>query len=257
MKIIFPAVFESVWKRKETRIFLAFTFLPLLYLVASFFGDSNFMQISIVDGYKVGYLSFLDMMVNSADSFMLPILALYFLTISVFKREADDHTLFLYKDLNRSHIFWSKYISLLLILLIYVGIFSVTALVVHYGRVVHLDFGSARLFEDTLHNTLVTLFTIGTFILKGIFSISVATLLCLYFGNGTTLTAAVFVTIALMLMGVIGGPLALLLPNGYRDLAAQGMSEFFLALLGAMGTTVVYSVLFSTLAGRRFRDMEF
>lgn len=257
MKTIFPAVFESVWKRKESKIFLAFTLLPLIYFVSSFFGNSNFMQISILDGYKVGYLSFLDMMVNSADNFMLPILSLYFLTISVFKREADDHTLFLYKDLKRSHIFWSKYLSLLLILLIYVGIFSVTALVVHYGRVAHLDFGSARLLEDTLHNTLVTLFTIGTFVLKGIFSISVATLLCLYFGNGTTLTAAVFVTIALMLMGVIGGPLALLFPNGYRDLAAQGMSEFLLALLGSVGTTAVYSMLFSMLAGRRFKDMEF
>ena len=257
MKIIFPAVFESVWKRKETRIFLAFTFLPLLYFVASFFGNSNFMQISLVDDYKVGYLSFLDMMVNSADTFMLPILALYFLTISIFKREADDHTLFLYKDLKRSDIFWSKYISLLLILLIYLGLFAVISLLVHYGRVAHLEFGSARLFEDTLHNTLVTFFTIGTFVLKGVFSISVATLLCLYFGNGTTLTAAVFVTIALMLMGVIGGPLAFLLPIGYHDLATKGMSEFFLATLGALGTTIIYSLLFSNLAERRFKDMEF
>lgn len=46
MKQIFSAVFESVWKRKETKIFLLFSLYPLVYWVASLFGDSNFMQIT-------------------------------------------------------------------------------------------------------------------------------------------------------------------------------------------------------------------
>lgn len=44
MKQIFSAVFESVWKRKETKIFLLFSLYPLVYWVTSLFGDSNFMQ---------------------------------------------------------------------------------------------------------------------------------------------------------------------------------------------------------------------
>ena len=36
MKEIFPAVFESVWRRKETKIYLVFALYPLVYFVASF-----------------------------------------------------------------------------------------------------------------------------------------------------------------------------------------------------------------------------
>ncbi len=49
MNGIFSAVFEAVWKRKETKIFLVFALYPLIYFVASFFGSSNFMQINIAN----------------------------------------------------------------------------------------------------------------------------------------------------------------------------------------------------------------
>ena len=53
MKQIFSAVFESVWKRKETKIFLLFSLYPLVYWVASLFGDSNFMQIKTLGIQKL------------------------------------------------------------------------------------------------------------------------------------------------------------------------------------------------------------
>lgn len=90
MKQILPAIFTSVWKRKETKIYLLFVLFPVIFLLASFFGKSNFMQISVIGDSRVSGIAFLDMMISSADSFILPTLAIYFLTISVFRREIDD-----------------------------------------------------------------------------------------------------------------------------------------------------------------------
>lgn len=108
MKQILPAIFTSVWKRKETKIYLLFVLFPVIFLLASFFGKSNFMQISVIGDNRVSGIAFLDMMISSADSFILPTLAIYFLTISVFRREIDDHTMFLYRDLSRKNIFFFK-----------------------------------------------------------------------------------------------------------------------------------------------------
>lgn len=53
MKQIFPAVFRTIWKRKETQVYLLFTLFPFIYLVTSFIEGSNFMQIHAGEGYKV------------------------------------------------------------------------------------------------------------------------------------------------------------------------------------------------------------
>lgn len=100
MKQIFPAVFRTIWKRKETQVYLSFTLFSLVYLIASFFGKSNFIQISIPESQGISNLTFMDIMVNSIDGFILPTLVLYFLTFSVFKKELDDHTMFLYRSMQ-------------------------------------------------------------------------------------------------------------------------------------------------------------
>ena len=56
MKQILPAIFTSVWKRKESKIYLLFVLFPVIFLLASFFGKSNFMQISVIGDNRVsGY----------------------------------------------------------------------------------------------------------------------------------------------------------------------------------------------------------
>ncbi len=141
MKQIFPAIFRTIWKRKETQIYLLFTLFPFIYLVTSFIEGSNFMQIHASEG-SVSLVAFTNMMMSSVDSFILPSLTLYFLAISVFRKEVDEHTLFLYRDLGRKQIFWSKYLGLLATIVIFYGFFLATSAFVHYVRVIHLPFGS-------------------------------------------------------------------------------------------------------------------
>ena len=117
MKQILPAIFTSVWKRKETKIYLLFVLFPVIFLLASFFGKSNFMQISVIGDNRVSGIAFLDMMISSADSFILPTLAIYFLTISVFRREIEAVRTYFFQNILVYSQSWYYFIFYLLVFL--------------------------------------------------------------------------------------------------------------------------------------------
>lgn len=256
MKQIFPAIFRTIWKRKETQIYLLFTLFPFIYLVTSFIEGSNFMQIHAGEGV-VSLVAFTNMMISSADSFILPSLTLYFLAVSVFRKEVDDHTLFLYRDLGRKQIFWSKYLALLTTIAIFYGIFFATVAFVHYVRVIHLPFGSPSVFDASLAESLSNVFCIVSYLLKDILSVSLATALCLYLKNITTMVTGFLVTITMMILAVVGGPIAMIFPTSYIPLANEGLTGARLAYLGAIGVTVVYVLVFTKIASKKFKNLEF
>ncbi|CYV20758.1 hypothetical protein ACTGJ2_00350 [Streptococcus suis] len=256
MKQIFPAIFRTIWKRKETQIYLSFTLFPFIYLVTSFIEGSNFMQIHASEG-SVSLVAFTNMMMSSVDSFILPSLTLYFLAISVFRKEVDEHTMFLYRDLGRKQIFWSKYLGLLATIVIFYGLFFATSAFVHYVRVIHLPFGSPSVFDTSLAESLSNVFCIVAYLLKDILSVSLATALCLYLKNITTMVTGFLVTITMMILVVVGGPIAMLFPTSYMPLASEGLTGVGLAYLGAIGVTLVYALVFTKIAAKKFKNLEF
>ena len=257
MKQILPAIFTSVWKRKETKIYLLFTLFPLLYFLASFFGKSNFMQISVTSDYRLSNIAFLDMMINSVDTFILPTLAIYFLTISVFKREIDDHTMFLYRDLSRNKIFFSKYISLVSILAIFYTLFFCTSTIIYFTRVVDFPFASNTFLENNITSTLSTMQDILGIFLKDVFSVTVATVLCLYLSTGSTMVAAIILSITTMITSIIGGNIGMIFPNGYSRLLADEIISTPQAFFGALGVTLVYALILLMIGSKKFNNLEF
>ncbi|WP_074391031.1 hypothetical protein [Streptococcus suis] len=256
MKQIFPAIFRTIWKRKETQIYLLFTLFPLIYMAASFIEGSNFMQIHASEGL-VSLVAFTNMMMSSVDSFILPSLTLYFLAISVFRKEVDEHTMFLYRDLGRKQIFWSKYLGLLATIVIFYGFFLATSAFVHYVRVIHLPFGSPSVFDTSLAESLSNVFCIVAYLLKDILSVSLVTALCLYLKNITTMVTGFLVTITMMILAVVGGPVAMIFPTSYMPLASDGLTGVGLAYLGAIGVTLVYALVFTKIAAKKFKNLEF
>ena len=257
MKQILPAIFTSVWKRKETKIYLLFVLFPVIFLLASFFGKSNFMQISVIGDNRVSGIAFLDMMISSADSFILPTLAIYFLTISVFRREIDDHTMFLYRDLSRKNIFFSKYLSLLSILVLFYILFTCVSTTIYFTRVVQFPFASNTFFDNDLSITLSTLEDIFGIFLKDIFSVTVASVLCLYLKTGSTIVVAIILTFASMMTSMIGGGIAMLFPNGYNRLLNDDILSTPQAFLGALGITLVYAFILLIIGSKKFQNLEF
>lgn len=254
---LFPAVFESVWKRKETKLFLMFSFYSILYLIGSFFGSSNFMKISVEPGYELSYLSFFGMMISSAEGFLLPVITLYFLIISVFKKEIEDHTMFLYKDLNKNDIFGAKFLSLIIIVSIYFILSALVSLGVYYGRVVHMDIGANIFFDQTLELSLHSLTSLLSIFVKSLFAVALGTFASIHFKNGMTLLIGIISTIIMMFASVIGGNFVLLLPSGYVRLVEKGNLGVILSFVGPIVVVLIYTVILNHFSSKKFSSLEF
>ncbi|MDY4761740.1 hypothetical protein [Streptococcus thoraltensis] len=257
MKNLFSAIFDSIWKRKETKIYLTFACFSLIYLVASFFGDSNFYQIKMEEGFKLSFIGFWMLLFDSIDTLILPTLALFFLTVSVFKREVDDHTLFLYKDINRKQIFWAKYLSLIAIILIFLGISFVVSLGVFYTRVIHMDFATAAFFDSDKTETLASITALVIVTLKAIVLMTIASVLCLHWKTGATIVAAIVLSPIMSITGAVGGPVSLLFPTGYQKMAWSGTKEAGIAMVVASLVTLFYVLLFTSMGSKKFAQLEF
>lgn len=255
MKHVFLAVFNSVWKRKETKIFLAFSLYPLVFYISSFFPDSEFMKLSADPGTTFSFIEFFNLLFGTVNSITLPVLALYYLTHTVFRREIDDSLLFLYKDIDRKKIFVSKLVSLCLIVTVFGLLFLGFAIVAHYGAVVKLPLGSHAIFPATAKETLETLLSICVSFIDFYISIFLATFFSLYFSGGVTLLAGVIIGTATEIIALIGGPIALAYPTCYNQMIYEG--KFAEAVVGVVIVTFIYVAVLSYFGFKKFKNVEY
>ncbi len=96
-------------------------------------------------------------------------------------------------------------------------------------------------------------FCIVAYLLKDILSISLATALCLYLKNITTMITGFLVTITMMILAIVGGPVAMLFPTSYMTLASEGLTGAGLAYLGAICVTIIYVLVFTKIAAKNSR----
>ena len=255
MKHVFLAVFNSVWKRKETKIFLAFSLYPLVFYISSFFPDSEFMKLSADPGTTFSFIEFFILLFGTVNSITLPVLALYYLTHTVFRREIDDSLLFLYKDIDRKKIFVSKLVSLCLIVTVFGLLFLGFTIVAHYGAVVKLPLGSHAIFPATAKETLETLLSICVSFIDFYISIFLAAFFSLYFSGGVTLLAGVIIGTATEIIALIGGPIALAYPTCYNQMIYEGkLAE---AVVGVVIVTFIYVAVLSYFGFKKFKNVEY
>lgn len=257
MLAIFKPVFASVWKRKETKIFLAFAFLfPTLFLASTFLPKgSNFMVPHVTNGYLLSFVALTGTVFKSASDFVLPILALFYLTYTVFKGEADSHTMFLYKDIKRQDIFWAKVLSLVTIVLIYTGIFLLVMVVYYYTRIGYLDYATLTFWDhlDVMENAAFAQSILGG-MLDMLVCVLLSACLSLYLGVGATMAVAFGYSLGSSILAVFG--LASLFPTGNINALYEGASLF--STLGtSVLVTLVYSTVLSYLTLKYFKKMEF
>lgn len=253
---IIKPVFESVWKRKETRIYLGFAVIyPLVVLASSFLpASSNFMKISGNSAYLVTVAENYSLNLPSVTNLVLPILALFYLAFSVFRSEADSHIMFLYKDMNRKNILAAKIVSLLAIVLIFLAIFASLMILVSYVRLIHLDGYSASFFDEReIGITYDFIYANISFVLNSFVCILLAACFSLYSGIGLTMTLAFVYCLGGSILSIFG--FGFLFPNGFSKLAYEHN------LLGALGcsmiVTLIYSVFLIYFTLTYFKKMEY
>ncbi|HFI0563634.1 TPA: hypothetical protein ACGO35_001348 [Streptococcus suis] len=257
MLAIFKPVFASVWKRKETKIFLSFALLfPTLFLASTFLPKGhNFMAPSVNGGYLVSFVALTATVFKSASDFVLPILALFYLTYTVFKGEADNHTMFLYKDIKRQDIFWAKVLSLATIILIYTGFFLLVMVVYYYTRIGYLDYATLTFWDhlDVMENAAFAQSILGG-MLDMLVCVLLSACLSLYSGVGATMAVAFGYSLGSSILAIFG--LASLFPTGDINALYDGVSLFSTLGLSVL-VTLVYSMVLAYLTLKYFKKMEF
>lgn len=251
MKDIFLAVLSTTWNRKESKLFLLFSLIPILYL-ASTFMETSFMNVtSIETGAKLSFLEMYDGIFNLSFNSTLPTLSLFLLILSVVRSDIELHRLFLYKDIERKKILLSKILSILSLFALFVLIFSLLMFGVYYLRVIHLPFASGEFLGQ---DSLLAIFSIFGTILHHVFYIFLLTMISLFFSNIASIVSGI---ILLIFTGILPlfGKIGLIFPNGFRLLAEEG--NFHLAYIGIISLTTFYSLILFYFSLKKFRKVEF
>ena len=251
MKDIFLAVLSTTWNRKESKLFLLFSLIPILYL-ASTFMETSFMNVtSIETGAKLSFLEMYDGIFNLSFNSTLPTLSLFLLILSVVRSDIELHRLFLYKDIERKKILLSKILSILSLFALFVLIFSLLMFGVYYLRIIHLPFASGEFLGQ---DSLLAIFSIFGTILHHVFYIFLLTMISLFFSNIASIVSGI---ILLIFTGILPlfGKIGLIFPNGFRLLAEEG--NFHLAYIGIISITTLYSLILFYFSLKKFRKVEF
>lgn len=251
MKDIFLAVLSTTWNRKESKLFLLFSLIPILYL-ASTFMETSFMNVtSIETGVKLSFLEMYDGIFNLSFNSTLPTLSLFLLILSVVRSDIELHRLFLYKDIERKKILLSKILSILSLFALFVLIFSLLMFGVYYLRVIHLPFASGEFLGQ---DSWLAIFSISGTILHHVFYIFLLTMISLFFSNIASIVSGI---ILLIFTGILPlfGKIGLIFPNGFRLLAEEG--NFHLAYIGIISLTTFYSLILFYFSLKKFRKVEF
>ncbi len=251
MKDIFWAVLSTTWNRKESKLFLLFSLIPILYL-ASTFMETSFMNVtSIETGAKLSFLEMYDGIFNLSFNSTLPTLSLFLLILSVVRSDIELHRLFLYKDIERKKILLSKILSILSLFALFVLIFSLLMFGVYYLRVIHLPFASGEFLGQ---DSWLAIFSIFGTILHHVFYIFLLTMISLFFSNIACIVSGIIILIFTGILPLFG-KIGLIFPNGFRLLAEEG--NFHLAYIGIISITTFYSLILFYFSLKKFRKVEF
>lgn len=251
MKDIFLAVLSTTWNRKESKLFLLFSLIPILYL-ASTFMETSFMNVtSIETGAKLSFLEMYDGIFNLSFNSTLPTLSLFLLILSVVRSDIELHRLFLYKDIERKKILLSKILSILSLFALFVLIFSLLMFGVYYLRVIHLPFASGEFLGQ---DSWLAIFSIFGTILHHVFYIFLLTMISLFFSNIASIVSGIIILIFTGILPLFG-KIGLIFPNGFRLLAEEG--NFHLAYIGIISITIFYSLILFYFSVKKFRKVEF
>lgn len=251
MKDIFLAVLSTTWNRKESKLFLLFSLIPILYL-ASTFMETSFMNVtSIETGVKLSFLEMYDGIFNLSFNSTLPTLSLFLLILSVVRSDIELHRLFLYKDIERKKILLSKILSILSLFALFVLIFSLLMFGVYYLRVIHLPFASGEFLGQ---DSWLAIFSIFGTILHHVFYIFLLTMISLFFSNIASIVSGIIILIFTGILPLFG-KIGLIFPNGFRLLAEEG--NFHLAYIGIISITTFYSLILFYFSLKKFGKVEF
>lgn len=241
---MFQPIFTTIFKRRDTAIFLAFSSLPLLVSLAAHAGVSlTFNQQSMKS-----FLSYLTAMLDFQLNIFLPMLIFAFVVASVFREDIESGRLFLFKDLPKRSIFSAKMGSLFAVYGLYLLLTVLFSAISYFALL-----GGGQLFPlglDILSYLLKIVVIAGlhltTITSLAYFAIQKKTLFAVLLG--------LFVYMFTLTMPVWFG-LQILAPGYYVQGLTQGNIGFTILCVTVL--LLVYILPVYMLASKKFQNIQF
>lgn len=256
MLAILKPVFESIWKRRETKIFIGLAMIaPTLILISTFLPkDANFFRPTVFDDYRFTAVSMASSVIGITNSLVLPLISLFYLTYTVFRGEADARTLFLYKDIKRKDIFWAKIVSLIGIVFIYTLALFIITVVYFFARFGYMDYAIMQFWGFIATDNIELVQTFFGEMFSMIVCIFLAAFLSLKKGLGVTMITSF---VYLIILAIISRTdFVFLLPLGQKEALVNGASLLPIFATSAL-VTLVYSSGLAHLTLKHFKGMEY
>lgn len=245
---LISSIFKSIIIKREVKILFAFTLLPLLVPILS-------ANVETITGdYTRSYLSFLQVALKTQYQLLLPILIFSLVISSVFRDEIDSRIMFLYKDINRVHIFNAKLLGLFIIHLLFTAVTSLFALISYYGILVpkfgvspYLISSNSKIFQEDI------LILLGVFFINMITIVLVSMVSVKHKTIVTVLSGLLFDCVIMTAPFWIG--LKVISPLSYMTIL--GNSSIFVKLCVMFALSFTYFIICYINGRKLFKKIEF
>lgn len=218
MKTLFQPILVNTFRKKSVWLFWSFALSPFVVMIAMSV-NSSFLQIS-GDTATLSGLEFFSMFYGVLHNSTLPMIVLAFIISSMFYEEINDGILFMFKDISKTKILLTKWLTLFIMHAIFIVILFISTMVVYFTFLTNFNFTSGALFQVG-HNdfAMILVPTLGIYFIEMI-TIMIAIALSIRFSTGWTILGTLifvlFTSIAPLLKAA-----KYLVPNGYEEMVGE------------------------------------
>ncbi|EGQ0296157.1 TPA: hypothetical protein I1871_001682 [Staphylococcus pseudintermedius] len=213
MNFLFRPIFINTIKMKSVWLFWLLGLLPFLVMIAMSI-NSNFLQISGESGTLSG-IEFFAMIYGVLHNMLLPTIVLTFIVSKIFYDELNSGIIFMYKDINRNNILFSKWLTMLIIQLIFIIILFLSSIIVYFVYLSSFDFSSGNLMPLSKYMAITFVPTV-TLLFIEVLTINFAILLSLHFSTGFTIFG-MLIFILFTTIGPLLDTVKYIIPTGYDE----------------------------------------
>lgn len=251
MKTIFYPIFQSVIKRRDVKLFMAFTFLPF---ITSMLMNAEGIETTFKADKTVSFISFLASNLTFQMSMVLPILILSFVIYSVFREEFDSGIMFLYKDIKRNLIFKAKVTSIISLYAIYSLTTTLISAIAYYFMAAPRYHFSGNLLPSDVQALQSIILQLLAVVAINLIVIMLVSALSLKFRGGVAAMAGVFLALWANVAPQFT-TVRYLFPTGYATMLEQ--FNFPLALVISLVISLLYFTIAYIFTYRNFLKKEF
>lgn len=249
--LCFP-VMKTLYKKKESKICLLFSLLPLMLIITSIL-PSNFMQLN-GDVGSMSCMEFFEAVLNVQFQMVLPSIAFMHLITIYIHDDIKNGCMYLYKDIPRKKVYLCKTMSLLTLYIVYFVCTFITSVFTYYVYVIKQPYASGTFFPLGLMDTQYITVSIVGIMLAFVISIMLVVVLSLFFNNSMTLIIGILFVLFNSIASLVE-KINILFPTGYASQIEK--NGFIPSILGMLFISIIYIAVIGLVGKYKIKRIEF